>query len=57
MTYKITGIVNCPLIGYGIPIKTGYVTGNWEFENDRITFTTAHVELNSNNWQIVNSNK
>lgn len=52
MTYKITGIVNNPLTGSGIPIETGYVTGNWEFENNKITFATAQVELNLNNSQI-----
>ncbi len=52
MTYKITGFVNNPMISSGIPIETGYITGNWDFENNKITFTTAHVELNSNNSQI-----
>ena len=52
MTYKITGLVNSPLISSGIPIETGYVTGNWDLENNKITFTTAHIELNSNNSQI-----
>jgi hypothetical protein len=48
MTYKITGLINNSLVNNGVAIETGFVTGEWNFDNNKITFLTAHVELNTN---------
>ena len=53
MTYKITGLMSSsPRINNGVAIETGFVTGEWNLEGNKITFLTAHAELNTNNLDI-----
>lgn len=55
MTYKITtGLVKGPKINNKIPIETECLTGKWKFENNEITFTSAQVDLISDNLNVDN---
>lgn len=55
LTYKFTtGLIKGPKINSRIPIETECVTGKWKFENNEITFTSAQVDLNSDNLDVDN---
>ena len=52
MTYKITGLISNPVLNNGVAVETGSVTGEWNLEDNKITFLTTHVELNTNYFDI-----